>query len=147
MQNKQNSFNDVIPISFQNATAFVIGDDGSVIHKMYMGYSSNAINTPASLKKVENEAFSGTGVERIIISETCESIGSLAFANCENLTVIDIPFSLTSIEDDSFSGTPNVVVSAPVNSYAIDWAQEHNISYTTTLIPPNAGNTEARFDD
>ena len=64
---------------------------------------------PDHIRTIEDEAFSGTDCEAVIIPENCSSIGKHAFFNCENLVYVKV-FDDTTIEADTFEGCDNVVI-------------------------------------
>ena len=65
---------------------------------------------PTGTQAIEEEAFAGGPFEAVIIPDGCVSIGSRAFAGCENLLYVKIPASVTDIAPDAFDGCPNVIV-------------------------------------
>ena len=82
---------------------------------------------PASLLVVEEEAFANIGAAAVILPEGCQRIESRAFAD-SSVTSIKIPASVTSIADDAFAGCA-VTISAPEDSFAMNWAKEHGVPY------------------
>ena len=65
---------------------------------------------PASLLRIEDEAFMESTAQAVVIPSTCTSIGHLAFAHCPNLLYVEIPAACTSIADDAFFNSPNVFI-------------------------------------
>lgn len=59
---------------------------------------------PSGLKTIEEEAFAGLPCQVIIIPQGCTTIGSRAFADCEELLYVQIPDSVSRIADDAFEG-------------------------------------------
>ena len=82
---------------------------------------------PASLLVVEEEAFANIGAAAVILPEGCQRIESRAFAD-SCVTSIKIPASVSSIADDAFAGCA-VTISAPEDSFAMNWAKEHGVPY------------------
>ena len=82
---------------------------------------------PANLLVVEEEAFANVGATAVILPEGCQRIESRAFAD-SSVTSIKIPASVTSIADDAFAGCA-VTISAPEDSFAMNWAKEHGVPY------------------
>lgn len=74
--------------------------------------------TPAMLRTIEAEAFSGVPARVVRLAATTTAIGSRAFANCPNLVCVYIPAGCTNIATDAFSGVENLVIFTPVGSYA-----------------------------
>ncbi len=66
-----------------------------------------------------------------------ENIGNLAFANCPKLKNVYLPSSVISISDTAFSGSDNVVFNCYKNTYAYNYAVEHNIP--VVLVDPLLG--------
>ena len=56
--------------------------------------------------RIEDSAFERTGLSSI--SASCSSIGSNAFANCPNLTSVNITFSYISISSNAFANCANL---------------------------------------
>jgi len=85
---------------------------------------------PAAIKHVGDQAFMNTDVDKVILPEGTLSIGSQAFANCDNLSCVVIPASVEYIAEDAFEDVLDVeyvVVQAPTGSYAYNWAKEHGM--------------------
>ena len=82
---------------------------------------------PACLLVVEEEAFANVGAVTVILPEGCQRIESRAFAD-SCVTSIKIPASVSSIADDAFAGCA-VTISAPEDSFAMNWAKEHGVPY------------------
>lgn len=70
----------------------------------------NILILPSSLKNISEESFMGANMERIILPEGVESIGSLAFAYCPHLHSINLPASITTIAENAFEGCENLVL-------------------------------------
>ena len=85
------------------------------------------VKLPANLTAVEAEVLTNTAAEVVVIPEGCESIGSLAFS-ASKVGRVEIPASVTSIADDAFAGC-TVTISAPEDSFAMNWAKEHGVPY------------------
>ena len=64
------------------------------------------LNLPAGLTRIESEAFSG-----------------LASADA-----VRIPETVTEIAEDAFTDS-DIVIIAPEGSYAVEWAENHNVIY------------------
>ena len=65
---------------------------------------------PAHLIRIEEEAFAGTGIKSVEVSESVEEIANQAFANCAELSWIYIPSSVKKIADDAFNGCHDVTI-------------------------------------
>ena len=82
------------------------------------------------IKRIENRAFSGR-TELIIVSvpNTVVSIGEQAFSDCPMLTNVTIPPSVTSIADNAFENSSRVTLLVAANSYAHQFALEHQMGW------------------
>ena len=90
--------------------------------------SSAVVLLPHGLTTVSEEAFAYSGIQKVVLPETCTSIMNAAFANCEKLTLIEIPESVNFIAENAFDGSDNVVFNTPAGSYAAQYAAEHEIA-------------------
>ena len=84
---------------------------------------------PASLQVIEEDAFSGTAVESVVLPKGLAYIGEAAFANTEHLNEVYIPSSVQFIGKSAFSESSHVTVFGAEKSYAEEWAKEHQISF------------------
>lgn len=64
---------------------------------------------------------------KVIIQEGITEITSSGFMSCENLKECTIPDSVISIDNSAFYNCPNLVIKCNKNSYAEQFAKEHNI--------------------
>ncbi len=62
-----------------------------------------------------------------ILPDGTETLADRAINSCPNLKSVTIPASVTSIGTGNFADCGNVVIRTPNNSYAWQWASEHNI--------------------
>ena len=93
---------------------------------------TSALILPASLKRVEAQAFfNDSSIRSIVIPDGASSIGDEAFSGCTSLTEITIPESVISIGDNAFSGCDDLTIRCHSGSYAASYAQSHgmNLSY------------------
>ena len=93
------------------------------------GAATRQLKLPSRLTRVDEEAFSGLLVTRVICSGKLQCIERRAFANCPRLKRIDIPSSVTYIAPDAFEGSPNVKIYGAEGSYAQDYADEQGIPF------------------
>ncbi len=84
---------------------------------------------PAAIKVIEEEAFEGTDVDRIVIPDGCTTIGSRAFANITAVRIA-VPASVASIAEDAFENCPNLMLECPSGSFAEAFAVRHGIPFT-----------------
>ena len=93
--------------------------------------SLTSISLPDSVTSIDVGVFSYcTSLTNITIPDSVTSIEAAAFRGCSSLTSISIPDSVTSINDWAFSWCPNLTLTVGRNSYAEQYAKNHNISYT-----------------
>ena len=67
------------------------------------------LKLPAQLTEIKEEAFAGLPCQVVIIPEGCKTIGSRAFADCDELLHVSIPTSVTEIAEDAFEGCEKYV--------------------------------------
>lgn len=95
------SFNDdysgihLESVSFPS-TLKSIGEDA-----FYGCQSLKSISNLDGLEKVEDEAFSGTGLESVSLPDGCE-VGKYVFSYCKQLTYTSLPKTMTSIPAGTF---------------------------------------------
>lgn len=96
-----------ISAAFENA-AFavqtVIADDLPALSTL------NMLRMPASTRMIEDEAFEGGAFQGVVIPDGCVSIGSKAFANCEQLLYVSIPVTVKEVSDDAFMNSKLAVI-------------------------------------
>ncbi len=86
-----------------------------------------AFCTPASLKRIEDDAFKGTDAQWIELNAGLAYVGSNAFAQCADLMGLVIPSTVSYISPDAFADSPNVVLYAIDNPYAVQYANDNQI--------------------
>ncbi len=65
---------------------------------------STVVTIPGNVKTIGSNAFSGLGVEKVVIPESVTCIVGWAFQGCKNLSSVTIPNSVSSIGDNAFYG-------------------------------------------
>ena len=98
-----------------------------------------AFNGASSLKSINLEdsvvtvirpmTFMSSGIENVILPESCTEIMSYAFAQCPELTKITIPASVTTIHEDAFKSSNNLTIYCYTDSAAHVFAAEHDIPF------------------
>ena len=76
---------------------------------------SGAMYDDPDMLSYREEPWYPERVKNIVLPNTITHIGNVAFADCENLTAIDIPSSVTSIGDGAFSWTGLQSVTIPAS--------------------------------
>ncbi len=93
-----------------------------------------SVSIPESVTKIDSFAFSNCrGLIDIIIPNSVTVIENYAFNYCEKMTSISIPYSVTELNGDNiFSNcSADLVISCHMNSAAQNYAEQHNLQYTT----------------
>ncbi|MGN0620600.1 MAG: leucine-rich repeat protein [Porcipelethomonas sp.] len=96
------------------------------------------IDIPTGIDNLSYTFSNCTGLKNIMIPDNVTIIGDYSFENCEKMTGIYIPETVNSIEEYAFENCYFLVISAPKDSYAINYAKENNIKYIE--ISENTGN-------
>lgn len=98
---------------------------------------------PPALQEIEEEAFSGTAVESVVLPEGFLRIGERAFDQAWRLTDVYIPETTEYIAETAFSITPDLTIHGIEGSYAHDWAEAHEIPFVAddvwSMIPLRRG--------
>ena len=88
-------------------------------------------------------AFLNNGtVRRVILPDSLCTIGKYAFAGDPDLESVTIPRSCTAIADNAFWNSKNATIICYPDSYALTYAQEHEMAYT--LLDPKTDIYEAQ---
>lgn len=83
---------------------------------------------PDDVTEVQQEAFQKVAAEYVVLPDGCKTIGTRAFADCDNLIYIYMPDSITSIADDAFADC-DVTFICESKNFAADYAEEKNIDW------------------
>jgi len=84
---------------------------------------------PQRLKHIENEAFLRADIKTVVCPDSLETIGSKAFAECDNLRQIFIPKNTLYIADDAFVGCDLLVMWGETGSVAEQYANKKGILF------------------
>lgn len=84
---------------------------------------------PAKLASIEAEAFAGADVQGVEIPDGCTSIGSRAFADCDDLEFVYMPDSVKQISDSAFAGSDKVCLVCASENAAAAYARANGIAY------------------
>ena len=111
-----------------SAEGFISGESRGIVRVVD---PEATLTLPRALKQIGDEAFAGIQAEIIVVPDGATSIGSQAFANCENLGIVEIPGTVTSIAPDAFSGCTNFMIVCPEGSAAESFAEAQEIPCDT----------------
>jgi len=89
---------------------------------------------PSSLIVIEDEAFAGTSVKNAILPDGFQYISENAFEGDSALTNVYIPPTTEYIADNAFPMHSDLIIHGVKDSYALEWAEEHNISFVVDNI-------------
>ena len=90
---------------------------------------SGTFYMPENLLIIDDEAFSGTSVSRIIMQSHLTIINDGAFSGNQFLKEVFIPVSVTIIADNAFEDSDGVVIWGAAGSYAENWAHRNGIPF------------------
>ena len=85
------------------------------------------LTLPKGLLEINESAFEGCDVHKVVLPDGLERIGERAFSNCANTIVIWIPDSVISIAPNAFEGTSTIICAAK-NSEAWNYARREGIA-------------------
>lgn len=86
-----------------------------------------------NLSVINNAAFSGcTSLCEVVIPDSATKIDKFAFSGCTSLESVEIGGHVNDIDDTSFNNCPNLVIHAPRDSYAYQYAVDKGISVVAT---------------
>lgn len=94
----------------------------------------SAFVAPASLRVIEESAFEGTAVQKVVFREGLRFIGERAFENAAQLTEVSLPTSVAYIGGAAFPVNEDLRLYGARGSYAWKWAGDHSIAF----MPDNA---------
>ena len=100
-------------------------------------YSLKSIRISDNVTKIGEEAFRGCRTfVSVEIPDSVTEIGKGAFCHCNSLESIHIPDSVARIGYDAFYGCDNLTIRCSKESYAEEYAKEHDISveYNMTIM-------------
>ena len=95
-------------------------------------FDGKVMKLPTALTSVRRETFLNLPAECFVLPDGCVEIGERAFADCKELTRVEIPSSVTAIAENAFEGCgEGLVVVTPKGSAAERFAQTHGITVTS----------------
>ena len=96
-------------------------------------HSASTLTLPASLTALEDEAFVGMPSTEIVLPGGIKTIGARAFADNQNLVLINLPKSVAAVAPDAFSGCNHLTLLCTEGSFGAHYAQTYDIP--CILIP------------
>ena len=87
------------------------------------------LTLPAGLLQIEDGAFQGVSVTRIILPEHVTAIGDYAFADCPRLMELAIPASVTQIGENAFAHDPSLTLTVTPGSFAEQYCVARKLAY------------------
>ncbi len=88
------------------------------------------VTLPDNIREIGDRAFNEcVSLSEINIPQNLEYIGEKAFQGCSRLTNLELPETVMFIGEDAFSGCGQLILTVVNGSYAMQYAQEHNLSY------------------
>ena len=97
-----------------------------------MGAFSNTlldeVEIPKKLSEIEHRTFLGCKIKQVIIPSNIKSVGTQAFAECDDLEKVYI-YDCTDIADDAFYCSGKVTIYSGKNSNAEEYAKKHNLPF------------------
>ena len=92
---------------------------------------ADSVSIPADSAEIKASAFKGrTTITDVFIFPGVRRIGDYAFSECTSLQHVSMPDSIEDIGEKAFDGCPpDMLVTAPGNSYALKWAIDNNFDF------------------
>ncbi len=87
------------------------------------------LTLPAGLLHIEDGAFQGVSVTRIVLPEHVTAIGAYAFADCPRLMELAIPVSVTQIGENAFAHDPFLTLTVTPGSFAEQYCIARKLAY------------------
>lgn len=106
-----------------------IGSGNGSLNNVKFRFYPNILSLPASLSMINEQAFMGVSMQQIVIPADVEYIGSKAFAECENLQIVEILNPSIEIESDAFADSPDIAIYAPPSGSVEEFAQTNSIPF------------------
>lgn len=96
--------------------------------------NEHTFRLPASLEKIDVEAFTGTIAKTVIFQDGFQRIESNAFFEANYLTHVYLPGSVEFIADSAFSKNEELTIHSLKGTYVQRWAEENNIDFVVDDI-------------
>ncbi|MDR0984867.1 MAG: leucine-rich repeat domain-containing protein [Ruminococcus sp.] len=127
---------------FIEAVNYIVGEEGLTLDAIAIYGFVNSNETSLKLDStygaypitiISTNAFMGyENLESVNVPAGFKEIRSGAFENCEKLKDVYLPESIEYISPDAFLGSTNVVINAPLHSYAEKFAEENGLQFVNT---------------
>ena len=91
--------------------------------------SGTTFIAPASLQRVEKEAFADVATRTVVFQEGFRYLGDEVFKGAFQLKNVYIPKTTAYISDSAFSTNIGVSIHSTVGSYAQRWAKKHQVAF------------------
>lgn len=91
--------------------------------------SLTSITLPSSLERITGSTFKNTRLVNVVMPVSTTNIGIYVFNDIPTLQSITIYDNVTTIHENAFNNTSNLTFRVLANSYALQYAQNHNINY------------------
>lgn len=95
---------------------------------------TNTFVFPHFLEAIEDEAFAGTAVEKVVFHNNLIYLGNKIFADSLYLKNVYLPASLVSIGNNVFSGNASINIHGEKGSYVEQWAKNHQFQFTPSNV-------------
>ena len=93
---------------FKSDDGILFTKDGSVIVAYPAGKSGDFYAAPDSTVSIQGDAFMGSALKTVFISDSVTEIGTGVFSNCGSLTSVILSEGITKIPDAVFEFCPNL---------------------------------------
>lgn len=119
----------VLGVGLGTATVTVTkGDCASAVCRVHV-IPENTLVLPAGLVEIEDGAFQGVTVTRVVLPGHVTAIGAYAFADCPSLAELSIPASVTQIGENAFANDPSLTLTITHGSFAEQYCIAHQLAY------------------
>ena len=108
-------------------------------HLCMMPSDPETLKLPNHLERISANAFDGISVQKIVFSAFVPTIEANAFANIENLLMVQLPFyyGYNGVDPYAFAGsTPFMVYANPESPDTVEFAEQFAAVTGGTLIYP-----------
>jgi hypothetical protein len=126
---------------YGNWSLTALNTDGNIAFAVRSYDGSDAVVTVPNdyggypIIAIDAYAFAGNKtLQEVTIGDNITGIGEGAFMQCSALTKINVPDSVAEIGENAFSGSENTVICGTADSYAVEYAKEHEIDYIRTNV-------------